>query len=74
MVGDYLEAGAPLLASPIGREIRYWDPDVLVSYDGPMWELSPVEVRSRPAPPVRRAASRSPPTARWRRWCRPIGR
>ncbi len=50
--GSYFAAGTPLLGSPIVREIEYWDPDVLVSYDGPMWELSPVEVRSRPAPPV----------------------
>jgi hypothetical protein len=50
--GGYFEAGTPLLGSPIVRDIQYWDPDVLVNYDGPMWELSPVEIRSRPAPPL----------------------
>ena len=51
--GDYFEAGTPLLpGAGIVREIQYYDPDVLVSYDGPMWELSPVEIRARPAPPI----------------------
>lgn len=35
----------------ISKNITYFDPDVLVTYDGPLWELSPVEVRSRPVPP-----------------------
>ncbi len=51
--GAYFEAGAPLLPGPgIVREIQYYDPDFLVSYNGPLWELSPVEVRSRPQPPI----------------------
>ena len=59
--GAYLEAGAPLLAGAgIVREIQYWDPDVMVSYNGPMWELSPVEVRARPAPPVLEPALEAP--------------
>jgi hypothetical protein len=32
--------------------ISYYDPDVLVTYNGPLWELSPVEVVSRPVPPM----------------------
>ncbi len=36
----------------IRKTISYWDPDVLVSYNGPLWELSPVEVRARTAPPA----------------------
>lgn len=32
------------------KSVSYWDPDVLVSYDGPLWELSPVEVRAREVP------------------------
>jgi hypothetical protein len=32
--------------------ISYYDPDVLVSYTGPLWELSPVEVVSRTIPPM----------------------
>ncbi len=51
--GPYWEAGAALLpGAGVLREIQYYDPDVLVSYNGPMWELQPVEVRSRPAPAV----------------------
>ncbi len=31
--------------------VSYYDPDVLVTYNGPLWELSPVEVVARTAPP-----------------------
>jgi hypothetical protein len=34
----------------ISKSISYWDPDVLVSYSGVLWELDPVEVRARPRP------------------------
>lgn len=60
--GAYFEAATPLLPSAIEREIQYWDPDVMVSYNGPMWELSPVEIRSRPAPPVLTPALEAPET------------
>ncbi|HEX7770490.1 MAG TPA: hypothetical protein VF422_10735, partial [Dokdonella sp.] len=40
------------LTPGISKSVSYWDPDVLVSYNGPLWELSPVEVRSRAVPPV----------------------
>ena len=51
--GSYFEAAAPILpGAGVVREIQYYDPDVLVSYNGPMWELSPVEIRSRPTPPI----------------------
>ena len=49
--GGFLAAGAPLTPG-ISRQAQYFDPDVLVSYDGPLWELQPVEVRSRPVPPL----------------------
>jgi len=45
----FLEPGATLTGG-IVRTISYWDPDVLVNYTGPMWELSPVEVRPRAIP------------------------
>lgn len=32
--------------------ISYYDPDVLVTYNGPLWELSPVEVVVRHQPPM----------------------
>jgi hypothetical protein len=48
----YFQAGQALLpGNGIERSVQFWSPDVLVSYTGPMWELSPVEVRPRPAPP-----------------------
>ena len=40
------------LTGGISKNISYWDPDVLVSYSGPLWELSPVEVRARNVPPA----------------------
>ncbi|TDR42507.1 hypothetical protein DFR29_10891 [Tahibacter aquaticus] len=49
--GGYYVAGANLNANPITKSVSYWDPDVEVSYNGPMWELSPVEVRARSVPP-----------------------
>jgi len=49
--GAFARAGAPL-TSGIARRVEWWDPDERVTYDGPLWELSPVEVRARPVPPV----------------------
>jgi hypothetical protein len=48
-----MAAGAELLPAPITKDISFYDPDDLVHYDGPLWELSPVEVvaRSTPAKP-----------------------
>lgn len=47
-----LRAGATL-TNGIAKAVSWWDPDQLVSYSAsvPMWELEPVEVRSRPVPP-----------------------
>lgn len=47
--GGLWVAGTPL-TSGISKTLSYWDPDVLVQYSGQLWELSPVEVRSRPRP------------------------
>ncbi len=49
---SYLRAGTALTAG-IVKNLSYFDPDVLVSYNGPLWELDPVEVRSRTVPPRR---------------------
>ena len=38
------------LTNGISKTISYYDPDVLVTYSGPLWELQPVEVRARPKP------------------------
>lgn len=40
------------LTPGISKSVSYWDPDVLVSYSGVLWELSPVEVRARAVPPL----------------------
>ncbi|MEZ4766959.1 MAG: hypothetical protein R2844_00840 [Caldilineales bacterium] len=45
----YLEADQPLTAG-ISKSVSYWDPDVLVSYSGELWELQPVEVRPQARP------------------------
>ncbi len=48
----YQAANATFTAGTgIIRNVQYYDPDVLVSYNGPMWEISPVEVRARTVPP-----------------------
>jgi hypothetical protein len=58
--GSYT-AAAPLLgASGIVRRVEYFDPDVRVTYDGPMWEMGATEVRARSAPPITREALESP--------------
>lgn len=44
--GETVSAGAG-----ISKNISFYDPDVLVSYNGPLWELSAVEVRARAVPP-----------------------
>lgn len=50
--------------SGLSKNISYFDPDNLVTYSGPLWELSPVEVRSRPVPTdSRQVALAAPETA-----------
>ncbi|MEA2328823.1 MAG: hypothetical protein QOE68_3782 [Thermoanaerobaculia bacterium] len=39
-----------MLTNGIQGSVSYFDPDVLVSWSGEMWELNPVEVRARPRP------------------------
>lgn len=50
----YSGPGTPLTPG-ISKTVSYWDPDVLVSYSGPLWEWQPVELRPRPRPPRRSA-------------------
>ncbi|MFN8060966.1 MAG: hypothetical protein U0Q12_17545 [Vicinamibacterales bacterium] len=47
--GGFYAADQPLTGG-ISKTVSYWDPDVLVSYSGPLWELDPVEVRARTRP------------------------
>lgn len=53
IAGNGYQAANSTLTADAGivRHIQYFDPDVLVDYDGPMWEVSPVEVRVRAVPP-----------------------
>ena len=51
------------LTSGIQASVTYWDPDVLVTYSGELWELSPVEVRPR-TKPVARTSHIEEPEAR----------
>lgn len=48
--GDYFVPDINL-TNGIKKNISFYDPDVLVSYSGDMWELQPVEVIARPRPP-----------------------
>jgi len=45
--------GARLIANGISKSISYWDNQSYrqLSYNGPLWELDPVEVHARPRPP-----------------------
>jgi hypothetical protein len=59
------EQGVPgtFLTDGIQGSVSYWDPDVLVSWSGEMWELNPVEVRARPRP-ARRTTPLEEPEAK----------
>lgn len=61
--GGYFVAAGNLLANPIVKSVSFWDPDYAVSYNGPMWELSPVEVRARTVPPSTALQLRAPELA-----------
>ncbi|MFK7740411.1 MAG: hypothetical protein AB8H80_08805 [Planctomycetota bacterium] len=57
--GAYYEADTEL-TSGISKTVSWWSPDIMVSYSGPLWELSPVEVRARPVPPLTTEAADQP--------------
>lgn len=50
--GDGRVSPGSALTLGITRQVQFWSPDVMVSYNGPMWEFSPVPVRARPRPPL----------------------
>ncbi|MEM7052862.1 MAG: hypothetical protein AAF604_24585 [Acidobacteriota bacterium] len=58
----YLEAGQALTPG-LPKNLSFWDPDVLVSYSGDLWELEAVEVRARPRPPLPQALIAAPEQA-----------
>ena len=49
--GAYYVPGTPV-SSGISKSVSWYDPDVLRSYSGELWELDPVEVRARPRPAI----------------------
>jgi len=49
--GGFLQPST-LLTGGIQKSLQWWDPDVQVTWSGTLWELSPVEVRVRPVPPM----------------------
>jgi hypothetical protein len=51
------------LTPGIQGSVSYFDPDVLVTWSGEMWELNPVEVRARPVP-ARRTTPLDEPEAK----------
>jgi hypothetical protein len=55
--------GDETLTAGITATVSYWDPDVLVTWTGELWELTPVEVRARPKP-LARTSSLEEPEAR----------
>ncbi len=48
------------LTNMANANVSYYDPDVLVSYNGPLWELQPVEVVARTPPPMTSSEIQSP--------------
>ena len=53
-VGAYHVPGETL-TDGITRSVSWWTPDVLAAYNGPLWELDPVEVAPRTRPTSRLA-------------------
>jgi hypothetical protein len=49
------------LTDGIERSVSFWDPDVMVTYSGEFWELSPVEVVARERPPLQLEPAPEPP-------------
>lgn len=61
--GDYWTADTALTPG-ISKNIEYWDPDFQVTYNGPLWELQPVELVARERPPTTRHPALETPEAR----------
>lgn len=55
----YRTAGAAL-TSGINNNVQYWSPDELISYNGELWELQPVELVARTAPTPSQNSLESP--------------
>lgn len=46
---DYREPGVNL-TNGISKTVSFWSPDNLITYDGELWEVQPVEVKATPIP------------------------
>ncbi len=57
--GGEMVASAPL-TNGISKNISYWNPDSMVSYNGILWELNPVEVKARTRPTITPITLESP--------------
>jgi hypothetical protein len=60
--GDVYRASAPLTTG-ITKRVTWWNPDVSFTWDGPLWELDPVEVVPRAAPSPRVSTLEAPERA-----------
>lgn len=58
----YLHA-TQALTGGISKTVKYYDPDVLVTYTGNLWEIEPTEVVARPEPPMTETALETPELA-----------
>lgn len=47
--GQYFMPSTPLTAG-ITKSVSFWSPDSLISYNGQLWEMMPVEVKARARP------------------------
>jgi hypothetical protein len=47
--GSYFVPSATI-TSGISKSVSFWSPDQLITYNGPLWEMMAVEVKSRPRP------------------------
>jgi hypothetical protein len=56
--GTFLPGTA--LTGGLVRTVWWWSPDEKIRYSGPLWEISPVEVRTRPEPPTSSFALKPP--------------
>jgi hypothetical protein len=56
----HLVAGRALTPG-LAKRVQYYDPYRLVTYDGLLWELDPVEVVARPVPPLTSETPLDPP-------------
>jgi len=57
--GSYLASDQELTGG-IHKSVSWWNPDHLITYSGPLWELNPVEVRARTVPPLTTEANSQP--------------